>query len=620
MVVGQKDFDAALAYLLTRRKLALDTETFGLRPYHGDRLFSIIIADDEKVFYFNFKPYPGLSQDFVLTTAHLQAFKPLFANPDILWFLHNAKYDKAILANEGLFLAGTIHCTRVGGRVLYNEYFNYDLDSSLERIGLRKDDTVERYIEEHKLYEIKQIPGKKTKKKNKFYDRVPFDIIVPYGCRDGSGTFALGCYQEREIQKADAAMPEKLPTLYSTLQRERRLTKTVFNMERTGILIDREYTVRAARYENDRSLAGMSRYKALTGKVFKNSNKDFQEVFASEKSKWVWGEPTEKTGQINPSFESEVLIKFENPAAKEVLLVRDAKSRVDFLNGFLYHMDARGYIHPNFNSDGTRHGRFSSSDPNFQNLRNSDEDDQGELEEYPVRRAIIPPPGFILFMPDYSTLEYKFALELACRFVGFDTTLAKKVRDGLDYHQATADLGTATGVGVTRPQAKTVNFLTLYGGGNEKLAADLKCSVETAAKIRGAIKAAAPEITQYVRAITQTAERRGWIFNAFGRRCYFPDRNFAYKATNYAIAGGCADLVKEVMNRIDDYLSDKKSKLIMTVHDELPIIVHESEVATVPREIVRIMETTWESKYVPLTVGVEWSDKSLADGVKGFPA
>lgn len=614
MVVGQKDFDEALAYLLTRRKLALDTETFGLRPYHGDRLFSIIIANDEKSFYFNFIPYPNLPADQVLTPAHLQALKALFELEDILWFIHNAKFDMAILANEGIELKGTVHCTRDIGRVVYNEHFHYDLDSSLQRIGLKKDDAVERYIEEKGLSEKRELPGKKTKAEFKFYDRVPFDLIVPYGLQDGRGCFALGQYQIDELEKADANLPPGLPRVSSIMASERRLTKTVFHVERTGIRIDREYCLRAAQYENDRATKAMLEYQTLTGRLYKASSKDFKDVFASERDKWVWGEPT-KTGQINPSFESDVLATFENPAAKAVLLIRDAKSRADFLNGFLYFADKHDRIHPNFNSAGTVHGRFSSSGPNFQNLRNSDEEEDGALEEFPIRRAIIPTPGFVLGMQDFQTLEYKFALELACRFVGHDTPLAKLVREGLDYHQATADLATAAGVPITRSQAKTVNFLTLYGGGIAKLAAGLKCSEDAARKIRQAIKDAAPEITAYIRAITNTAERRGWIFNAFGRRCYFPDSNFSYRAMNYAIAGGCADLVKECMNRIDTLLCNKRSRMIMTVHDEIVTEIYQEELAEVPGQIKSILETSFDSKYVPLTSTTELSDKSLADGI-----
>lgn len=619
MVVGQSNFSQVVELLSSRVKLALDTETFGLRPYHGDRLFSIIIADEKESYYFNFKPYPELQAEYVLTPAHLQALKSLFSRKEILWFIHNAKYDMAILNNEAFELAGEIHCTRVIGRVVYNEHFSYSLDVSLERIGLKKDDAVEKYIEDFKLYDIVKIPGKKTTVKNKHYDRVPFDIIVPYGCRDGSGTIALGCYQQEEIRKADSTLPESLPTLQSTLQRERRLTKTVFNMERTGILIDRDYTMRAARYEESRANAAVLTYQKGAGRTFTDSWQALSKTFESEKEKWAWGEPSKKKGQVNPSFASEVLINFENPLAKEVLTIRDAKARADFLNGFLYHADKNSRVHPNFNPDGTRHGRFSSSEPNFQNLKNTDEDDQGVMEEFPIRRAIIPTPGYVLFMPDFSTLEYKFALELACRFVGHDTPLAKMVREGLDYHQATADLATAAGIPISRKAAKTVNFLTLYGGGIEKLASDLRCSEDSAREIRGAIKDAAPEIPTYVRAITKTAERRGWIFNALGRRCYFPDSNFSYRAMNYAIAGGCADVMKIAMNQIDDEHKGLKSRMIMNVHDELPTEVHIDELATVPRRMVHIMENAFESKYVPLTVGAEWSDKSLADGVKGFP-
>jgi DNA polymerase-1 len=89
--------------------------------------------------------------------------------------------------------------------------------------------------------------------------------------------------------------------------------------------------------------------------------------------------------------------------------------------------------------------------------------------------------------------------------------------------------------------------------------------------------------------------------------------------TNYLIQGGCADVVKVAMNRVDELLLGKKSRMVLTIHDELPCEVHESEVAFIPQQVKEIMETVFPYKYLPLTCGMEWSDKSLGDKKKGFP-
>lgn len=644
MIVGRSSFLKVLDVLSGQKRLGCDTETTGLRAYHGDRLFSLIISTSPtEGFYFNFQAYEGLDPEFLLTNWHLEQLKVLFAQPDILWLFTNAKYDLSILANEGITVAGEIHCTIDIGRVEYNEHFGkepYGLASSMERIGLKKDESVEQYIEAHKLFENRLIPGKAEKEKIKFFNRVPFEIISPYGITDACGTFAVGDYQERSIAAQSASVPSGVPTVSNVLRNERRLTKTVFRMEQVGVRIDREYCVRAARYEADRATKASHAFKTETGRDYKASPKLFAEVFASEKDKW------EYTEEGNPSFKSEVLKHFESPAAKLVQELRDAKSKVDFYNGFLYHADKNGDVHPNFKSGGTAHGRFSSSNPNFQNLTSEDlivcracrkgheaitascekcGSTDLEFAEFHVRRAIIPRPGFVLIMPDYDQVEYRLMFELACRLVGYETQIVKEIKNGKDPHQAAADLVCAMGTSLTRSRAKNGNFALLYGSGDGKLAKTIGGTLEEARALRQSIFSVAPEIKIFIKAVMAAAERGAkpeerFIFNWLGRRCHFPVRAYSYRAPNYLVAGGAADITKVAMNGIDEYLLPLKSRMIMTVHDELPTEVHESEIMTVPRQVKHIMESAFTSKYLPLTCGMEWSEKSLADKRKGFPA
>jgi DNA polymerase-1 len=590
--------------------LSLDTETTGLRPYHGDRFFSIIIAiSPSDVFYFNFQAYSGLDSERILTREYYAPLNHIFRDETKLWFLHNAKFDMHILWQEGFEIYGTVHCTRAIGRVEYNEQASYDLEGLAQTIGLTKSRAVEDYIAEHELWEWQTIPGKKQRKKNKFYQKVPYEIIVPYGEIDGSCTLSLGTYQENSIKKKTEELINGVPSLLRVCENERRLTKTVFAMERVGIRIDKDYTLRAAHSEQQRSLKACEKFKEATTFEYKSSGKLFANLFANERDKW------EYTDKGNPSFESGTLRKFGNPAAKLILEIRDAKSKSDFYNGFLYHADFNGDIHPNLNPDGAAHGRFSSSEPNLQNL--TAEEGQ-ESQEFIVRRAIIPRPGFIFIMPDYDQMEYRLMLDIAADLIGGTTPLIDLVKSGLDVHAATALEASKYGVEITRTQAKTSNFLTIYGGGNQKLADGLGIPLGIAQEIRRAIFKAAPEMLKLTETATRVAETRGYIRNWFGRRSYFPNSRFAYRATNYLVAGGCADVVKLAMNRIHDLLKDKKSRMVLTIHDELPCEIHESELYLVP-QIKDIMENAYQSKYLPLTCGMEWSDKSLGDKKKGLP-
>lgn len=631
-----------MEHLAQAPRLALDCETTGLRPYHGDRLFSIVIADGpESAYYLNFKYYDGLDPEQVLTPWHLKQLQErLFSLPQILWFLHNAKFDMAMLWAEGCELAGIVHCTKAQGLVEYNEHLSYSLDASLSRIGMEKDDAVEKWLLEQgegKGWDWDKFEHKKKKEKNLHYDRAPFDLIVPYGLRDAGGTFALG---DREISSIERRSAEAVrqntaaKPVSAIMDNERDLTKTVFAMERRGVAVDLNYTRKAAAREKELLEASTQAFLQLTGKQYKsNSQPLFKEVFKDDQPKWEYNKPT-KTGQINPSFESDILKKFSSPAAKEVLSIRDHESRWRFYMGFLYHADSAGRVHPNFNQDGAGHGRFSSSNPNFQNLtsdtvqvcnacKHEHEEILSECEkcgstdllkkDWLVRQAIIPSPGHLLLSIDYSAMEYRFMLEYACLQVGYLTPVAERVLKGEDIHQVCADIASQrSGMKVTRKQAKTSNFLMLYGGGNQKLADQLGIPLEEARAIRQAILSAIPEVDVLIRAVTKAAEQRGYIRNWMGRICHFPDTRWAYRATNYLIAGGCADVVKIAMNRIDKFLAPYKSKMVMQVHDELVFEIAEGEEHLIP-QLRDIMESVFVGKYMKLTCGVSISKNNLAD-------
>jgi DNA polymerase I-like protein with 3'-5' exonuclease and polymerase domains len=213
--------------------------------------------------------------------------------------------------------------------------------------------------------------------------------------------------------------------------------------------------------------------------------------------------------------------------------------------------------------------------------------------------------------------------------------LIEEVKGGLDVHTATAKL-----MGVARKPAKTLNFLLLYGGGVVKLALELfpvtaneptlwviwkqangwrldeddKKWLELATdemvavnlpllleaeKLRNQYFSRLPKVQELVDECKRTAADRGYIRTWTGRRIYFK-RGFAYKAPNALIQGGASDVCKTAIVRIDDYLKDKRSKLLLSVHDELVLKIHAGEMHTI--DVVKdIMQTSFPHKHLPLT-------------------
>ena len=217
-----------------------------------------------------------------------------------------------------------------------------------------------------------------------------------------------------------------------------------------------------------------------------------------------------------------------------------------------------------------------------------------------MRSAIIPSPGFFLAELDYKNAEYRLAFDYAN-----EGELIRKIKEeGMDVHEATAQL-----MGVSRKEAKTINFMLLYGGGAKKLAAALKCDLETAYAKRQRYFDALPKISAFIESVTRTAERRGFILNWAGRCVHFPDPRFAYKAPNSLAQGGCGDIAKRSIIDIDAYLHGKKSRLILNVHDSNLLEVAYGEEYII-EDISKIMVDAYPYRHLPQEVDVKFSNKN----------
>lgn len=646
MIVTEESFTEALK-LSSFKEAAIDSETFGLHMYdgqackeQGDRLFSLIISDDSGDKYFNYKEYPEENAP-VLPRENLQLLKPILEDLERVWFLQNAKYDMHILAQEGLYIRGKIYDLAFLDRIHFNQHLQYNLDSITKRWGEEKLDIVKAHIEEHELYEKRSIPHLNKELKNPLFSQVPFSKISVYGLQDGRGTLNTGRKILAAIKKEDEEKILYKQKQMQVVENEARLVHTLFNMEHLGIKIDRNYCEQARIYYEELCEQAMLEFKSITGEDFVKGTSVFEVVFGSEKAKWT------KTTKDNWCWDAKQLARFENPAARSATAYAEAKKQLEYFQNFLFFVDKNDVIHPSFKQAGTVTGRLSSHDPNMQNMTNPDKyEDESDTSKFPVRRAFIPRTGFFFCMIDFDQIEFRYFLDFAEA-----SGLIDEVLKGLDVHQATANVAK-----VSRKHAKTVNFLSLYGGSIAKLCMDLfeplgtqeqisainkhrtpylrkwmtpqdkeafkSCTPEMLAhnlpllqktvEIQESIFKACPEIKKKMKEVSKKAEERGFIFNWFGRRYQFTDKKFSYKAPNHYVQGGCADILKIAMNRCDDFLKDYKSRMILTIHDELVFEIAFGEEEIIPK-LKNIMETVYPYKRLPLTADVEFSFENLAD-------
>lgn len=608
MLVSRGDLDAVIKILEAPGDWGLDTETTGLGE--DDHLFALTIYSDRLSLYFNFQQYPGLDPCHVLERRELLRFDRAFRNPGSRWYIQNAKFDLRMLAKEGLHIAGDVHCTYAVERVLQNNHFGdkgYTLAGLAMRRGWEKDTAVEVAVSKLKLYDVKTVPGKKKKIKVPHFERVPFDIMLKYAEHDAKLHFDIGKAQELELEQSDLAWPT-FPSLRALFENEKRLTKTCFRMERRGVMLDVGYTERALQYELTEIKLAKANFLASTGREYQDSRKVLQEVFDAA------GEPYPLTEKGNPSFNADALEEMTSPIAGIVNKIRGHEKRAGtYYSSFLHYADSHGIIHPDMRQAGTETGRFSYRDPNLQNVPKEAEQED-EAKPFHVRQCFVPRPGHFFYSVDFRQQEFRMMLD----FAG-EKRLIAEINAGADVHQATADL-----LGITRKQAKTINFGLLYGMGQGKLAKSLGLPPAQAKELIMDYFAKLPRVKLFTSKVMATGSARGFVFNWYGRRNHVAQPNWAYILPNHIIQGGCADVIKIAMNRIDDRLLElgAKTHMLLQVHDELVFETPFAE-SDIIDEVVPIMESTYRPQNgMLLTTSVEhrlesWGSRHKKEGKYG---
>jgi len=350
--------------------ISLDTETTGLYPYQGHELFSIIIATEKKEYYFNYNPNtpPFLKKDNLFFCI-APVFNLILSDPNKIVFMHNAKFDWHFLAKEGIEIKSKVVCTQSSSRLVRNNLMKYSLEALGELIGFPKDDGPKKYMDKEKLFERIEIPGKKQKVKNYHFDQVPLAIMQPYGERDARVTYELGKYIWCRINEQDNELPDGLPRINQVLENEIQLTRVLFEMEREGIKVDKEYIIECLDIvETEKNLA-IHDFETMTGLNFKDSSLLFKIIFAQYKL------PHGITKKGGASFDKKVLEAIDHPIPKAILQYRDANKRANtYLKNFLYFADPNDLIHCSYNQNVST-GRMSCRDPNMQNInKNADEE------------------------------------------------------------------------------------------------------------------------------------------------------------------------------------------------------------------------------------------------------
>lgn len=395
------------------------------------------------------------------------------------------------------------------------------------------------------------------------------------------------------------------------------LIPLLVQMRRAGISVDINAT--CALTDNLRSEIAADEHKlwADVGRVF---NVDSALEIGAACDHLGLSYPRTPTG--SPSFVKDWLKEADHPMFQKIVEIREKKKCCGtFLEGFFINGAIKGKVHPSFHplrSDdgGTRTGRFSSSQPNFQQIPS-----RTNLGKE-VRSLVVPDYGHeTMFCGDYSQIEYRTLAHFA-QGMGADEVRRRYVNDPTtDYHDLTIALvKEITGKEIKRSFIKNINFGLLYGMSPKKLAVTLGLTLQEAMVLFDAYHAAAPYVKATMSSIAEEAGELGYVRTLLGRKSYFDmwgqignnnsyplsyedalshyghyiERVGLYKATNYKIQGSAADVMKVAMLRgWQDGVFDLTTIPRVTVHDELlwSVPQRSKQVDEAFAEFVNIAET-----------------------------
>ncbi|MGK3143766.1 DNA polymerase I [Pantoea sp. C2G6] len=591
-ILDQDLFESWLAKLKSCEVFAFDLETDSLDTLSANIVgISFAVAPGEAAYLPVAHDYLDAPEQLDRATV-LAQLKPLLED-DSAWKVgQNLKYDRGVLKNYDIELAGIKFDTMLESYILNSVVGKHDMDSLAAR-----------WLN-HKTVTFQEIAGKG--KNQLTFNQIALEQASHYAAEDADVTLQLHLKMWPELEKE--AGPKKVFE-----QIEMPLLTVISRIERNGVLIDQSILAQHSKELTARLAELELKAHELAGEPFNLSSTKQLQVILFEKQGI---KPTKKTPGGAPSTSEEVLaeLALDYPLPKVILEHRGLSKLKSTYTDKLPLMinPVSGRVHTSYHQAVTATGRLSSTDPNLQNIpvRN----DEGRR----IRQAFVAAKGHRIVAADYSQIELRIMAHLSQ-----DKGLLDAFAQGEDIHRATASevFGVALDrvSGEQRRSAKAINFGLIYGMSAFGLSRQLNIGAGEAKKYMDLYFERYPGVLRYMENTRQLAADKGYVETLEGRRLWLPDiksanairRKAAERAAiNAPMQGTAADIIKRAMIAVDSWLEqqdDSAVRMIMQVHDELVFEVKTDAVEAASQKIRALMENSVQLD-VPLLVEVGVGD------------
>lgn len=456
--------------------------------------------------------------------------------------MHNGKFDYEVIkctCNKPLKIYWD---TMIAARIL---------DENEKRAGLKEqyidkiDSTQEKYSIDHLFENIE-------------YAVIDPELFALYAATDSYMTYRLYEWQKNKFDKPDNS---KLYSLFMNI--EMPVVEVAAEMELTGVCIDKEYAHRlsikyhAISEEIDNKIyQELKKYSDTISKwratdeanfhpISKKPNKNGEFLPQKSKSEQLCDpvevtSPTQlaillydvlKVGVIDNKTPrgtgEEILKKIELPLCELILEKRGVEklitTYIDKLPSCVSEVDGR--LHAHFNQLGAGTGRFSSSDPNLQNIPSKNKS---------IRLMFKASDGCKLVGADFSQQEPRLLSQysqdenmIGAYVAGKDlyATIASGIYhndywDNMEHYED----GTPNPDGKKRrSNCKSLLLGIMYGRGPASIAEQIHSSLQEAQSIIDNFYSGFPKVKDWVTKTEADAKELGYVEDLWGRRRRLPD-------------------------------------------------------------------------------------------------
>lgn len=566
--------------LCEQDEFCFDTETTGLDPRQAE-LLGIAFAFKKHEAY-----YVVCSEDAVDLRRVLEIFAKPLQDANICKIGHNLKYDLTVLKWHGLTVEGEIFDTMLahsmkepempqGLDYLAKLYLNYKPIPTADLIGPKGDD-------------------------QKNMRDVPLPQLAEYAAEDADVTLQVAQAIRPDIEKREVSQ-----VCYEV---ECPLVRVLVDMEHEGIRLDADALKDfSGRLGEEIQQLSDAIYSAAGHEFNIDSPKQLGIVLYEELQLEAKPKKT-ATGQYSTRESELQRLASRHKIIADILEYRNAVKLksvyVDQLPG--YANATTGRVHTQYSQSWTATGRMQSQNPNLQTIPIR------KARGREIRAAFVPRnEDYLILAADYSQIELRIMADLSG-----DEAMIEAFQNELDIHTITAakvfkvDQDDVTRE--MRDKAKTVNFGIIYGISAFGLQQRLNIPRAEAAELINNYFDKYPRVQEYIDGTIAFARENGFVKTSTGRRRYLRDINSKSRAVastaerlamNSPIQGTAADILKLAMIRVHEALTEGnyKSKMLLTVHDEIVFDLHKSEIETVIPLVTEKMSNVIEMS-VPLKV------------------